>query len=366
MFARHRDFLASPAGRSQNTMYDQSQVEALWWANEAVRLLAPARALARDVMVGYAAGAVGAGAGPLGGAWVSPRGVPLEPSGTLDGGFDGRWGIITIRTMCVLAQLTADANVRARCLDAVHAIAPFLYPSGDGGFAVMRSESAISTEINRSPGYVAYGGNSYAASTLGDPIALRSIQLSLAHHVPLAPPATVDSLLPENLSNFLEDLPAIEAAAALPAESSPYRFPMEEGQPDVGWADPAAGSVAVRNCGDLLYATLNWRHGFTDGVADAQHARVNDIVRVHLTRARYDRVATAAMQSPFGFGQLYVAAFGPYTIAVNPSAADTRDLAGVVGAAPAVELTERRQVASAASVVVPPGQARILYAGVPR
>lgn len=366
MFARHRDFLASPPGRSQNTMYDQSQVEALWWANEAVRLLVPARALPRDVMVGYVAGAVGVGAGPIGAPWVSPRGLALEPSGTLDGGFDGRWGVITIRTMCVLAQQTADPSVRARCLDAVHAIAPFLYPSGDAGLTTMRSESAISTEINRSPGFVAYGGNSYAAAALADPVAVRAIQLSLAHHMPLAPPSTVDSLFPENLSNFLEDLPAIEAVAAMPPESSPFRFPMEEGQPDVTWADVGAGSVAVRNCGDLLYATLNWRRGFTDGVADLQHARVNDIVRVHLTRASYDRVATATMQSPFGFGQLYVASFGPYTVALNPSPADTHDLGGLAGAVPALELVEGRRVPSAASVVVPPGQARILYAGVPR
>ena len=101
-------------------------------------------------------------------------------------------------------------------------------------------------------------------------------------------------------------------------------------------------------------------------MADPQHARVNDIVRLHLTTASYDRVATATMQSPFGFGQLSVASFGPYTIALNPSPADTHDLGGLAGVAPALELVEGRQVPSAASVSLAPGQARILYSGVPR
>jgi hypothetical protein len=340
-------------------MYDQSQVEAMWWANEAVRWLAPARALARDVMLGYAYGAVGVTDGPVGAPWVSPSGLALEPSGTLDGGYDGRWGVITIRSMCALARLTGDARVRQRCLDAVHAAAPFLYPSDDAGFATMRTEGVISTVVDRSPGFVWYGGSSYAAEGLGDPAALRSIQLALAQHAPVGPPQTIDGHFPEYLAGFLEDLPATEAAAAMPEIT--YRLPMENGQPDSTWADAGAGSLALRNCGDLLYATLNWRRGFTDGVADPQHARVNDILRVHLTRDRYDRVATAMMSSPFGFGQLYLAAFGPYTIGMNPSPTASRDFAGFAAGLPAFELVEGRHVSSAAAVTVPPGQTRILY-----
>jgi hypothetical protein len=363
MFARHRDFLSSAAGRSSDTMYDQSQIESLWWANEAVRILAPSRALSFDVALGYVDSAVGIGNGPLGAPWVSPLGLPLEPSGTLDGGYDGRWGILTIRTMCALARVTADAQVRGKCLDAVHATASFLYPSGDAGLQTMRSEGAISTAINQNPGFVEYGGNAYAAAELRDPVALRSIQLALAQHVAFGPPVTVDVHFYEYLAAFLEDLPAIEAVASLPAV--PSRLPMEDGQPDFAWADAVAGSAAIRNCGDRLFATLNWRRGFTGGVADAQHARANNIARIHLTRDRYDHVATINMTSLFGFGQLYWAAFGPYSIGMNASATTTYDFGGLGVAGPSFELSERRYVPSAAAVSVGPGQTRIFYSGVP-
>src|SRR4029079_14708456 len=156
----------SPAGRSRGTMYDQSQMEALWLAKQAGAVLAPARARPRETALAYVASAIGLSDGPFGGRSVTATGLALEPTGTLAGAYDGRWGLITIRSMCALAQLTADASVRARCLDAVHAAAPFLYPSIDAGVRTMRSESAISTIVNRNPGFVEYGGNAYAADAL--------------------------------------------------------------------------------------------------------------------------------------------------------------------------------------------------------
>jgi hypothetical protein len=359
MFARHRDFLASPAGRSRGTMYDQSQMEALWLANQAVAVLAPARAWPRETALSYVASAIGLADGPFGGRSVTAAGLALEPTGTLAGGYDGRWGLITIRSMCALAQLTADANVRGRCLDAVHAAAPFLYPSTDAGMRTMRSESAISTIINRNPGFVEYGGNAYAADTLGDPVALRALQLRLADHLPLGPPAP-DGHFEEYLAWYLQDLPTIERAATLPV--SAYRFPMEEGQPSTFvWADQDAGVTVVRNCGDRLYASLNWRRGFTDDVADAQHARVNNIARVHATRDRYDRIATIVMDSPAEFGRFYTATFGPYLIGMNLTADSRFELPGFAPASSAFELMTGATVTATAKVPVPARETRLLY-----
>jgi hypothetical protein len=361
MFLRHRDFLASSQGRSRGTMYDQSQMEALWLANEAVRVLAPARAWSPAAAIAYVNSAVGLADGPFGGRSVSAKGLPLEPTGTLAGGYDGRWGIITVRSMCALAQLTADAQVRAKCLDAVHATAPFLYPSIDTGMRTMRSEGAISTMINRNPGFVEYGGNPYAAAVLGDPVALRSVQLQLAHHTSLDPPPGGSNVhFEEDLAGYMQDLPHIERLVSLPAGS--YRFPMEEGQPpNFLWADEKAGAAAIRNCGDRLYAALNWRRGFTDDIADAQHTRVNDIARIHLTRDRYDRIATIVMDSPRELGRFYTATFGPYLIGMNLSSDSSFELPTFSPVSGAFELVRSVAVAAGSKVMVPPFETRILY-----
>jgi hypothetical protein len=147
--------------------------------------------------------------------------------------------------------------------------------------------------------------------------------------------------------------------AALP--DGPYRFPMEDGQPDFAWADEAGATAAIENCGERLYVALNWRHGFTDDIPDAAHARVNDIARIHLTREGYDRIATIAMVSPSGFGRFYTAAFGPYLIGMNLSSDSSYELPAFSPAANAFELTARRPTAAATPTVVPPRETRVLY-----
>lgn len=358
MLVRHRDFLTSAAGRSEETMYDQSQVEALWLANDAVAILAPARALPRDTALSYVDSAVGISDGPIGGRSVSPKGLPLMPNGTLNGSYDGRLGFRTIHSMCALALLTADAGVRTRCLDAIHATAAFLYPSGDAGNRTTRAEGIITAEINRNPGFVEYGGNPYAAAVLADPVAVRSLQLQLAEYAPLGPPTT-DILFPENLALYLQDLPNVENVASLP--DGAYRFPMEDGQPDFVWADEAAATSAVRNCGERLYATLNWRHGFTDGEADVAHTRVNSLARVHLSHDGFDRIATIVMDSPAGFGRFYTAAFGPYLIGMNLSSDTRYELAAFASPAESFELVTHRPTAATTAVDVPPLATRVLY-----
>ena len=359
MFVRHRDYLASTAGRAPDTMYDQSQVEALWSANESVRILDPARAWPRNVALETVRTAVGLADGPFGGRSVSPKGLPLEPTGTLDGSYDGRFGILTIRTMCNLASLTGDAAVQGKCQDAVHAAANFIFPSSEAGFRTMRAESAISTVINRNPGFVEYGGNAYAAATLGDATAVRAVQLRLADAAALGTPVIGDVHFAEYLAALVGDLDALESLFALPA--SPARLPMEEGQPDFVWADEAGGVIAARNCGERLYASLNWRRGFTNGVVDAAHVRVNGIGRIHVTRDRYDRIATIAMDSPQGLGPFYTATFGPYVMGMNLSSDSSYQLSGFAPTSAAFELVRRRPVTSTAAVLVPPGETRLLY-----
>jgi hypothetical protein len=359
MLVAHRDFLSSTAGRSQETMYDQSQVEALWLADAAVGILDPSRTLLSATALGYVDSTVGLADGPIGGLSVSPKGLPLMPNGTLNGSYDGRFGFLTIRSMCALGRLTADPGVLGQCINAIHAAAAFLYPAADDGASTIRAEGAITAEINRNPGFLEYGGNAYAADVLGDPVALRSIQLQLANYEPLSSSVIAqDVLFAENLAGYLEDLPSVERVATLPDGS--YRFPMEDGQPDFVWTDEQGASGAIRNCGDRLYIALNWRHGF-DGAANAADASVDNIARIHLSNNAYDRVATIAMESPSGFGRFYTATFGPYLIGMNLSTDSSYQLPPFTPPADAFELVQRRPAAAATTVVVPPGETRVLY-----
>lgn len=110
-----------------------------------------------------------------------------------------------------------------------------------------------------------------------------------------------------------------------------------------------------------MYLALNWRRGFTDGVADLQHARVNNIARIHLTRSDYDRIATIVMDSPFGFGRFYELEYGPYVVGMNLSADAQFDLPGFGSGDVAYELISRQRVGAATASPVPPGQTRVLY-----
>jgi hypothetical protein len=164
---------------------------------------------------------------------------------------------------------------------------------------------------------------------------------------------------PENLVAYLEDLESVERVAVLP--DGAYRFPLEAGQPDFVWADEQGATGVIRNCADSLYISLNWRHGFTDNVAAAANVRVNNLARIHLTRDAYDRLATIVMDSPSGFGRFYTARFGPYLIGMNLSSDSSYELPSFAPATTAFELVQRRPTAGTATVVVPPGETRVLY-----
>lgn len=97
------------------------------------------------------------------------------------------------------------------------------------------------------------------------------------------------------------------------------RLFMETGQPDGAWADAEGQVVTIRDRGRRLYVSLNWRRGFRENKRDAEHARANNVARIHCTTPTIDRIATIAMESPNGFGGLYLCRYGDYWIAMNGS-----------------------------------------------
>ena len=54
-----------------------------------------------------------------------------------------------------------------------------------------------------------------------------------------------------------------------------------------------------------------------DGLAQRGDTRANNIARVHFTTPAVDRIATFAMESPHGFGKLYVCRYGDYLVGMN-------------------------------------------------
>jgi hypothetical protein len=267
--------------------------------------------------------------------------------------------------MCVgelarLAELTGDAAVRARAIAAIGAASYFFYPSIDSdGSRCMRREEVISARNNNWPGRVDYGGSDFVAAALGDPVAARCGQLAAAQGRPRSAPAEGNAHFAAMLNDLVLGMESAEKAAALPQSAA--RLPMEDGQPDFAWADEQGQAVAVKDRDTRMYMSLNWRRGFADDRRDAAHARANNLARVHLTTAAVDRVATIAMESPYGFGRLYICRYGPYLVAMNASdtaAGALPPLPGVAGAA--VDLVSKKRCDLKAGVKVPPATTVVL------
>jgi hypothetical protein len=362
MFARHRDFLASAEGRGHATNQDLAQMTALWPANEALRTLAPDKAWPREKALSYIRAAVGLAKDPLGGYWVTRKGLCLEPWGTLGGGYCGNYGLMSVHEVARLADLTRDPAVCVRAALAVRAAAFFVYPSVDAeGFACLRREEVISTRNNNWPGRVDYGGDEFVAAQLKDPVAIRAAQLYVA----------MDgrrSVLEEKNAHFIAGLVGAmrneEYVAALPAlPPSAARLPMEDAQPDFAWTDEQAGAVVVRHGGMRLYAALNWRRGFSGAKRDPEHTVANNIARVHCTTATIDRIATIVMESPHGFGKLYLCRYGPYLVGMNLSEADTYEAPVPPEVAGAADLVSGQTFAAGRPALLPPLTTRVLYLG---
>ena len=177
MFVRCRDFLTSPQGRGNATNQDLAQITSMWLANEALPMPAPDMAWPREKALHYVRSAVGLERDPLGGYWVTCKGLALEPWGTLGGGYCGNYGLLCVHEMTTLAQLTDDEAVRRRAVEAVHAASYFYYPAVDeDGYPCMKKEGIINTRNTKWPCVTGYDWDPYSAGVLKDPTAVRSFQ----------------------------------------------------------------------------------------------------------------------------------------------------------------------------------------------
>lgn len=194
---------------------------------------------------------------------------------------------------------SGDPKIRLQLLDMMHARSFFRYPSIDkDGYRAMRVEAVVGwRDGNHYPGNVLYGDRGIAwdatplmtaAATL-DPDAIGQAQQMLEDN-------QFFKMLEEKMG-FVNNLRVTKSFLQLPDEyelikslpQSPQRLPMSEGMPDFVFSDEEDGVVAIKNAGDILYASLYWR---------ARNA-VNNLAKVHYISPHNERVANVYLQSRF-------------------------------------------------------------------
>ena len=323
LFLEGRNYLVSDYGRGHAPNQDMADIVAAYLDDQCLHSLAPEQAWPAETRRKYVYTACGLEKDVYGGYWISSKGLSCEPHGTSNGGYCGCYGDLS-DPLFRLAGLTGDRQVEQRALQCAHALAKFRYPSLDAeSRPVIRSEGVITWRNNWTPGVIAYGGNPYAAVALNDPLSLREIQLA-AHQggyyrVEPFQPGPYSVHLPAVTAGLMRQVDLLEKALSLPPTEA--RLPSEAGQPDFAWADEQAAAVVVKQGENRLLMSLNWRHGFDGGPnfgrRAPEHAAVSNIARVHYTTPTMERIANVRMESPQGFGGLYVCRYGPYLVAMN-------------------------------------------------
>jgi len=361
MFALHRDYLVREA-RGHATNQDLVQIQSMWLCNEALRHLAPELAWPKEKALAYVYSAIGLERDPLGGFWISPKGLPLEPWGTLGGGYCGNYGINCVHAICEMAEITEDEKVRRQALKVVEAFSHFFFPDTDeSGFKCWRREEVISTRNNFNPGRVDYGVNFYAAAVLRSPIAVRAWELWLEDGNHPEPLDWRNAHFINMLLGRLYSAPYFEQLLLKPPLRSKVRLFMELGQSDKAWVDEYGHVVVVRHKdGSRLYASLQWRRGFKPEGRGPRYVRVNNIARIHFTTPTIDRIATIYMEAPHGFGKLYICRYGPYFIVINCSEDATFTLKAPPGSE-VIDLVSGKKVDTHVSLRLPPLTSVVLH-----
>ncbi|MGC3989541.1 MAG: hypothetical protein QM796_07670 [Chthoniobacteraceae bacterium] len=330
LFSGNVQFLLNNRGHATNQ--DLAQMTAMWLENQAAVSLG-STALSTSAALQYVYSATGLAASPLSttasqaGVWFSPLALPLEPWGTLGGGYDGNYGMGNCVTELVyLAELTGDATVAQQANSAITAGAHFFFPGiDDSGYSSWRKEETISTRTLEWPGRVDFfnDGMPYAASPSGlnNALAQRFTQIGYQDNDTITILASSNAHYVDSVGYALLNVDSYSAALQAPATST--KVYTEAGQPDFAWADPQGCTVAVQQTTstgeiDRLYLELQWRRAFSSSsTRNLSTAQVDNIARIHYSTPTIDRTSTASMDSVNGFGGLYACRYGNYFVAMN-------------------------------------------------
>jgi len=361
LFKGARDYLVSPRGRGHAPNQDMADITAAILCDQCLETVAPGRAWEDPVKQRFLDMACGLAEDIYGGRWISEKGLSMEPNGSSNGGYCGNYGAGMGNALLWLARITGERRIQEKALQAVHTLSMFRYPSLDTeGHPCLRIEGVITWRNNFTPGKVSYGGNPYAAVALKDAVSLRELQLGFAHG--LYSKIDLDRYWAHQQSttvNWLRNVYWLQKAAALPATSC--RLPFETDQPDFAWTDEEAGAVVVKRGQDRLLMSLQWRHGYATRERSPANAVTNDIARIHFRTPSYLHIANIAMESPFGFGELYLCRYGPYHVVMNASPNQTYVLSSLPKMRRVQDLLSRKWIRHPHKKGLPPLTSMVLY-----
>lgn len=319
LFKANRQYVSGNRGHAPNQ--DLGEIWAIYWANEALKLLSPADVWPDQQMLTYLYSASGLAPDVYGGHWFSSKGMPLEALGSSAGGYACDYGVSNVRLISTLAAQTRDTHITAMAQKVVQAMAYFYYIWNDeNGHVNLADDAIVAWRNNYDAPYLSYGGGTFGAASLylKSPAAIRQAQLYLAHNQVYA--INTQDQGSHFLDNVIQTISVVsnwQQISALPAATP---LPMEAASPDFAWADEQAAAVVVKRnkSQERLYISLNWRHS-AGNPRSPQNATANNIARIHHTTPMIDRVATIVMQSIPGYMGLYQASYGNYMIAMNAS-----------------------------------------------
>lgn len=362
------------ADRGHAPNQDRAQVHAMYKANECLKILSPADAWPESTARQWIYEAMGILPCPVyDGYWESQKGLALEVHGTINGGYCGNYGTAAIDFIYPYGMMTGggDALVNSIINREVDAFANYLYKDSDrDGFAGLVNESVISWRPNRypagqfpSPG--AFNGLAYAALYLNNQNAVRMLQHYLDNRRLYTIDCSASAVAAHYEDNTLAAMRMVDIIQRVESLApASVRLPMESSD-TFAWADEQAAGVVVNHEGARLYMTLNWRHDYCSGCSrTAANARANNIARIHYTSDTIDRIANAAMKTPYGLFNLYICRYGDYLIAMNLSDTESFPVdASDISWTDAVDLIGKVQVDLRTNPVIPPRSTMILHPG---
>lgn len=254
------------------------------------------------------------------GHFFTEKGVARE-----GGGFSSDYGQGLASNMWRLANLTGVQFLRQRAIAAAQVWPHFWYPAYHEDRRIdLRVEAAINTRnVTRNGG--AAGPHQFMLLELNDPLHIRAFQLRIMQ----GDYTDVEGLQPSadgghRLTRAIQIMQQMHTIPAILSDLPPLesvRLPFEMGQPDFAWACEMTPVVAAKLGDNRFFAHLHWRNGGT--------AMVNNHARVHYTTPAIERIADVNMQSPLGYGKLYLLKYGPFLIAMNADIKNSYSLKSV-------------------------------------
>ncbi|HIU57942.1 MAG TPA: hypothetical protein IAA61_09080 [Candidatus Ornithomonoglobus merdipullorum] len=250
--------------------------------------------------------------------WVSEKGTILENFGSVCGGYSGDYGSIAIVQLSRIAEAASryfDVNYTGRISTIYDTIDNYYFTgkkSVNGNFYTqLYTEGLTSNRNSYYPGTERYPIDIYAALELQNDTALKVIYDYL-NHKDIAYEVDAGAL---NISNVHYEDGIIDAYRLYDAfdnlieafdarDIDEYRYVMEDDSvKSYAWCDETARSVVIKDSGERIYMTLNWRNPMhslnyynTPYQSDNQRIQINNLARVHSTNGKYDR---------YGYAEVY-------------------------------------------------------------